>query len=227
MNYNPKGGAQILLNNVNPRSVIVLVLAIAVAACAPGGGRVAWPVESYANACVNSPFMPIRPFCLNELNTEQGFRYREEFAACRLSVENFVEALDRWRRCRVRELAEIALTISKEAVEAIRCLESLTSTETADFSQCKLVQTSFSARRIYGSGFHNPPLCVREESFVPEMAERRWRILTCRYDVGRYLKELAEAVEDLDQRLRRETKDAADDATRIFNCMAKRERFCI
>ena len=213
-----------------PRPSLVTFLfgpVLSIAACVQGTGELAWPVQSYADVCTYTFVMPFPPICLDEFNTENGFRYPGEFRACRLSVENFVRALDRWRQCRVQEVADIAQAISGEAAEAINCMEASTQARPTASAYCEPVRTSFSDHRVYEAELRNAPLCVREQSFMPQGSEHRWRISLCRDEVDRYLKRLSQAIDEFDRRLRRETEDAADKAVRIFNCMARRESFCI
>lgn len=203
-----------------------MLAGLAIAACAPRGVGSSWPVQSYANVCSHTVIMPFPPICLDEYNTGRGFQYPGEFDACRLSVENFIHALDRWRQCRVQEITEIALMISRQTTETISCLEAFGRSESSSPFYCQPVQIKFSDHGIYERELTNAPLCVRGQRFMPQGAESRWRISLCQDEVDRYLEQLSQAIDELDRRLRRETEEAAEKAVRIFNCMANRDEFC-
>ena len=71
-----------------------MLFAFLLSACATGNGSEGWPVTTYENTCQYLYAMPDSPFCLAAADVSGGIKYRDEFEACRLSITNYIYALD-------------------------------------------------------------------------------------------------------------------------------------
>lgn len=69
----------------------LLVTFVAGSGSVPTGGSAGWPVETYPHACM-LVITPQEPFCIDNAYFDGGFKYRDEFAACRQSLQNFAES---------------------------------------------------------------------------------------------------------------------------------------
>ena len=217
-------GVEASINTMLSRSVRVSLLLVFLAGCEV----VRWPVTNYPMLCTADSWLaPFQPSCLNEFNTEEGFKYRDEFHACRVSVQNFLAALEQWRQCRLNQLKQVSKDLAKQVEATLQCRRKK---DKNYGGVCPLVSASFSDKHFYSLGIYggNPPRCVTSDR-VPQASDflRDLKVDRCERESRQFLNGLPATVRRHAENIDSESRTKADEATRTFNCMAQRERFCM
>lgn len=184
-----------------------------------------WPTQGYATACPIYS-IPFEPVCLTSASIDGGFKYSDQFEACRGDMQRFAFALDRWGDCVLEELRtnyNLYLDRSKATLECLAT--SLPREEFRDSPvapECPVVEVDID--RFHNlSSFDVPPLCIGKTEFFPRNG---WRLESCTKDVVEYIQTMKRKIEDASWTVHEKARRAGDDATRKFNCYARRERFC-
>ncbi len=85
------------------RVVILLSMSLLLAGC-PSAHREPWPRQSWPDPCQYSS-IPFAPICISGTVEDEGFRWSDEFAACRDDVSEYGRILDRFYQCKTHDVA--------------------------------------------------------------------------------------------------------------------------
>lgn len=91
--------------------------------------REPWPRMSWPDPCQYS-IIPFEPHCISGSIEDEGFRWSDEFEACRDDVTEFGRVLDRFYRCKVRDLADAFDKVTSQSLATARCYAEFFSEET-------------------------------------------------------------------------------------------------
>ena len=205
--------------------LVGLLLALAIAGCVPMAARTPWPSQSYPMSCPQWS-MPMAPICLSMTSYDGGFKYDDQFVACRGDVQSFGYALNRWYECVMDELTSKHKLFIVLSLATLQCLDSKLAGSSPGkphpVLDCPVVDVDID--RSHALGFIDiAPLCVTKQEHFPEYS---WAMDRCRDDVLKYVRKMKSAIENGSYELRSKANRAADDATRRFNCYARREAYC-
>ncbi|MEQ9244383.1 MAG: hypothetical protein RLN99_00345 [Kiloniellaceae bacterium] len=208
--------------------------------CAETGGG-GWPVQTYPDAC-HTGMIPFEPFCLSSASIGEGFKYRDEFQACRESMSNFIRALDTHYDCTERNLQRVFDGLLKSVPDTFNCyVEFFIVEEEGDpSSACPPVEVPHILRSYEADGLEislGVPRCIRRDAGYNFAPKRAYELEMCHEQVevftgkkrSTYRLDAAPAQEQYDTYLRnlRQVLDRkADDAIRQFNCMAEGGSYC-
>ena len=209
--------------------------------CVSSGGGGGWPVQTFPYACTGHS-IPFEPMCVSSLGGD-GFKYRDEFQACRQGVTAYEDAINTFLRCKRDELKTAFDRSIRDVKKTYNCFVDYFSThKQGDPSgQCDLVEEPTFHARYEADGiemYFGIPNCVRKSSTTLYIPKRYYELERCKDDVeaftgsrfGSFSTRATSAQKQYDtfmQNLRRKAETKLDDAVRQFNCKARGERFCI
>jgi hypothetical protein len=181
-----------------------------IVACAHSAAS--WPTQSYPEACPR--FRPSPPICLAIGASDGRFNYRDQFAACRSDMEAYGAALDRWVRCAHETMEADVEAFTRTSADRLRCY--------ADSASTICPAAAHDIDRHYAFDIREPPPpCITSPNFAPSSD---WAIEQCTKDVEAYLDAVIRAVRRDEPR--RIASQAAEDALRTFECIARAQGFC-
>ena len=170
------------------------------------------------SSCEKGISFPSKPSCLTQIVVEDGFRYRGEFLACRQSIQNFAEALERWKRCELKGLSAEVAQISAEIMSVLECHE----------KNVEGPQLNCPKIRMYwikiGEVYYAPPDCL-DDRFA--LTFSKTDISSCRKEVMNLLDDLEFGVDEHEEVLQQMIQNEIDDAIRVFECKARRDKLCL
>lgn len=206
------------------RRALGAVVAVATAsACLPAARP--WPTQSYRVDCP-IVFMPTEPICLTSASFEGGFKYGDQFQACRIDLQSFGYALDRWVECVGREWVDGFNRYVDLSKATLLCLSrELPEDEfrsAVEPPACPEVEVDIDPNHNL-TGFTLQPLCLRQARFFPK---NRWDLERCSTEVVDYLSTMRSSIGSGRTGIHYKAQSASDRAVERFNCYARRERFC-
>ncbi|PKR58416.1 hypothetical protein [Thalassospira lohafexi] len=172
-----------------------------------------WPVEPYSRGCEDVDlFLAEPPLCVSTLHTEDGFQYRDEFAACKQSMNNYFSYLDRMIECSVTKT-------SVGIEDAQREFSTLTKCKNEMSPECSTEKVEETYQKVPHSiiGLWFPLECQRDGEFAANI---------CISHLNSDLDDIRDIYSAEHRKLVREAKTKSDEAIRLFNCKANREKFC-
>jgi hypothetical protein len=223
---------------------VVITSVLLLTGCAGSGsvsGGGGWPIETYPNAC-ETTMIPWEPSCLGIAGYD-GFKYRDEFQACRLSMQAYQYALDEHYSCTKRKLTAIFDELLTVVPKTYNCYVEFFSdkSEGDPTSVCTLVEVPKFHHSYEADGLEydlGVPWCVRKDRASSSAPKREYRLEDCREQVrvfagenvlgqSLYAKSAQEQFDTYMRNLKRVLEDKADEAVEKFNCMAEGRQFCI
>lgn len=183
-------------------------------------------MQSYWDVCDLPRMEPMAPMCLSSAQYDGRFKWGDQFQACRQSVNNYVDALHSWEICSVEFVNNRLLDYARRANETLDCLESSLpegySIEPPTLN-CSPVEVNIDILQILDI-FKVHPMCIAKKDFFPKSKE--YDLKRCREDVENYIKFMGDNIRRSQIDISFECQRKADDAIRIFNCLANRGRNC-
>ncbi len=217
----------------------LLALVSGVVACMPTG-RSTWPVETYPNVC-EPTWVAIEPSCITFARVRGGFAYGDEFSACRISVNSFVDATNRHLQCVSGDLLTAINQAISDSVDTIECyLRQTEGQRSWDKDQLRRVCPGADVPSFYidmpGSDLASRlgvPNCVvstpvASYNFAPGDI---FSLERCLDEVEEYSRGFAflsaqNSYDEYVAHLRRKMSMAANDAVTSFNCVAGGGTLC-
>lgn len=193
--------------------------------CASVGGR-GWPVESYWDVCDLPRMEPMEPMCLSSAQYDGGFKWRDQFQACRQSVNNYVDALHSWEICSIEFVNNRLLDYARRANDTLDCLESSLPEEYSiqpSILNCSPVDANIDLLQVLNN-FKVNPMCIAKKEFFPR--SKGFDLKRCRDEVENYIEFMEDNIRRAQIDISFESQRKAIDANRIFNCLASRGRNC-
>lgn len=220
---------------------LTLVQLFLVTGCVTTGGRSGWPVQTYTYTC-ESGMIPSEPICLISGGIDGGFKYNDQFVACRQSLMNYTAALDDFYICSEEKLTNIFNELLKQVPETFNCYVNFfkSKREGNPSLECPPVQVPRFSPFYEANGLEinlGVPRCIaknNEYNFAPSMA---YQLDDCREQVEVFTDKAifghsfnaASAKNQHDtylNNLRWVLEEKAQDAVRKFNCIAERQKYC-
>jgi len=215
--------------------MIGLVIAVLLPGCTTGDhtsrGELSWPVQTYDTHSFDR-FMPFEPVCLTGVD---GFRYPGEFAACRQSVANYIDALDGFYRCRGKKLRLIFDRLLVDVRATYNCfVDFYANDEDGSPSHCPTVVVPPFYGEVGTSGIGTwlgVPFCVKNDGLVPAS---KISLISCTSEVetflgtGRFFA-TSSAQEQYDKYMRSLASlidEKQQDAIDKFTCIADGRKYC-
>ncbi len=212
------------------------------AGCAPGGaGGGGWPIQSYPYAS-HPGMLPDAPICLISASIN-GFRYQDEFQACRVSLQIFQEAMEVHYSSTNSELKKTFDILIEKTNKTYNCyVRYFANEETGDPSvDCPPVDIPQFRGAYVVDGLElylGVPRCVRKSGEHSLAPKRNYEVSDCKEQVEvfagknsyRSSLDATSAQKQYDnymQNLRRKIDNDVNDAVSKFNCYARNERICI
>ncbi|MBB3066654.1 hypothetical protein [Limibacillus halophilus] len=203
-----------------------------------------WPITTYSYGCQSNQ-LPNEPACL----WLGSFEYSSEFQACRLSVDNYIRALDNYYSCISEKLQNNFQILIEQSYETYNCyVDRFEESGTVSISSlCPgiSVEPSYQTYPILtGAGKihtnYGVPACVRKQSGHDYSPSNTFELMQCKGDVRafagaadgrssaiRIYESAPEQYEKYMRALRREIQEKGNRAVEKFNCMAERRRICL
>jgi hypothetical protein len=191
-------------------------------------------VTTYSYRCDRG--LPFEPFCIV---TGTGFHSNRSFEACRISLNNYLSALDYYYDCSSHQLKIIFDDLIVEAVNTSMCYTEYYSDRISGDPRghCQLVSLPRFSGAIVAQGIEptfGVPYCVREAEgydFTPKYASMTE---SCIDDVAAFVgedvfatgKSAQEQYDDFTRNLSWVLDRKANDAVRKFNCYADGNDYC-
>ncbi|HAI29581.1 MAG: hypothetical protein CMO07_08675 [Thalassospira sp.] len=179
-----------------------------------GSNSVAWPVETFPHGCEHiETFVSGPPLCTTQLFPEKGFSYREEFDACRQSVQLYVAYIDRMKECMVNKTRTNIEDIATGFSALVAC-------KATGSDHC----SSEKVRQFYKDvpesviGLWFPQSCDRTGEFSNQL---------CTKDLRNDAKTISEMHLSNAEQLLETMDEYSEEAIRSFNCIANREKYCL
>lgn len=224
------------------RSVWVGLLAIPIlSACVTGSGGGGWPLQTYPYAC-HSGMVPDEPLCLGSAEYDNGFKYRDQFQACRMDIQAFQDAINEHYRCANSELRNIFDKLMKDVPATYNCfVDFFSDKKEGDPSlQCPPIDVPRFNGEYVVDGLEydlGVPRCVRKSDSHNFAPKRKYELDDCKEQVeiftGRkaygYNINASSSQEQYDtymRNLRNELDRKVDDGVRKFNCYANGDQYC-
>ncbi|MET4732090.1 hypothetical protein ABIE64_000790 [Thalassospira sp. MBR-102] len=200
---------------------VVLMAAMSLTACSrPAGYAASWPIETYPYGCgdmkhitANSPLIKGAPICATGISLDEGFTYQDEFEACKQSMKNYFDYLDRMAQCKIEDTKMIVEAIRKDFLAYQECKQQ--SVAICDSEQVKQAYLEASIVKI----------SLWFPSFECEQKNGSY-LDSCIAELADDFQELAKGHIDARDRFLRAVEADADETVRLFNCKANREKFC-
>ena len=203
------------------RQFFALVLLAALFGCETSSRAVlSWPVEAYPYGCEGAEsirgvylMLDSAPVCATNTYLGEGFEYQDEFDACKQSMENYLSYLDRMAQCKISDTETSVSSIQDQFLAYLECRR-----ETPDTCNADDVKKAYKEAPISQIGFWFPSIeCEREH-----VSSIDW----CSDRLADDFEKIVEAYsKDRDDFLHEVDYDA-DEAVRLFNCKARREKYC-
>jgi hypothetical protein len=213
-----------------------LILVALTSCMTPRGGGGGWPVSSYAYGCT-SGFIPSEPFCLMG-----EIEYRDEFQACRQSLLNYTDALDRYYNCSAENLKSIFDQLLVSVPAKYNCyVEFFENNKEGDSSvACPPIDVPRFSSSMEADGLEydlGVPRCIRKSGGYTFAPKKEYELHSCEGQVevftGKgyrsYSSDASSAQGQHDtflRNLRQKLDREAEDAVRKFNCRAEGDRYC-
>ena len=202
----------------------------------PGG----WQVDTYENSCLNT-IAPRQPSCLNYAQAV-GFKYQDQFQACRKNMINFTTALDEYYDCADTKLRAIFDDLFKRVPDLFNCYVRF-------FNDKKEGDPSFFCLPLEAPKFRphfaakglelrfGIPQCLRKIKGYDFAPKESFDLHDCRRQMQIFMGETKQTYslsavsaqvqyDTYQQNLRQKLDRSADDAIRKFNCVAERRTNC-
>lgn len=187
--------------------------------------------------------IPDEPICLMTASTDGGFKYRDQFQACRFDLQSFENALDEHYRCTSRKLKSIFDELLVSVPATYKCyVDFFRDQEEGDPSvQCPPIDVPRFNHSYQIDGLEydlGVPRCIRKSDGYNFAPKREYQLGDCKKQVEIFAGEGAfgysmnarSAQKQYDtymRNLRFELEQSLDDAVRKFNCYANGNDFCI
>ena len=226
--------------NLFQRLVIVFFSLLLLSGCVASGGG--WPVSTYDHAC-HTGMIPSEPFCLFSADYDDGFKYSDQFQACRQSVSNFAIALDEYYRCSDTKLKAILDQLLVSVPATYNCyVEFFKDKKEGDPSAaCPPVDIPLFFHSYEADGLEadlGVPRCIAKTKVYNFAPKRVYQLDDCRDQVelftGKairsYSLNAASAQGQYDtflRNLRWVLDRKSDDAISKFNCIAEGRSYCL
>lgn len=212
--------------------IIIIAISSILAGCGTTGGGSSWPVQTYTNVC-GLAMIPSEPICLTLAGYGVGFKYRDQFAACRQSISYYISALDEFYRCSDEKLKDIFDDLLKQVSETYNCYVRYFAEykEGDPSSYCPLVEVPQFFPSYEADGLEinfGVPWCVAKSSNYNFAPKRKYQLDDCREQVEVFLN-AASAQEQYDtylRNLRWVLDQKASDAVSKFNCIGEGNKYC-
>lgn len=218
------------------------ILLLLLVGCAGGSGGGGWPTQSYPYAC-ETGMLPDEPICLTSASFDGGFKYRDQFRACRIDMQSFENALNEHYRCTNRKLKWVFDELLVSVPATYNCyVDFFSDKEEGDpTNQCPPIDVPTFFQSYEVSGLEHDlgvPLCIRKSvgyNFAPKW---KFQLVDCKNQVEVFTSKNAighsvnaesaqEQYDNYMQNLRFKLDQMLDDAVRKFNCFADGDDFCI
>lgn len=216
-----------------------IILSFVTGCVTSGGGG--WPIETYNFTC-NTGMMPTQPVCLTVAVYNSGFKYTEEFHACKESMLNFTNALDTYYQCSDMQLKTIFDKLVKDVPETYNCyVNFFANANTGDSSSgCPPVDVPRFYQSYEAEGIEinlGVPRCIVKSegyNFAPKSA---YQLDDCRQQVDVFIGKSTffhslDAASAHNQyytylvNLRQIIDRKTEEAVSKFNCLAEGRRYC-
>lgn len=183
------------------------------------------PVKTYDNVCSMPMMMPSEPSCLMSASYDGGFLHRDQFAACKQSVENYINALDIWYYCVMDDLRDRYNLYLDKSKKTLYCLEKKLTDKYKDNLSVDCPPVNIRIDQYYILATRNdPPMCVDKKIFFPKY--KKWDLDNCKDKVEHYITKAKRNIEYGSFELQQKVSMAAEEATRKFNCYAQGGQLC-
>lgn len=222
-------------------STISILLTFVISGCVTTGGRSGWPIETYPDVC-NSFMIPLEPSCLSWADYDGGFKYKEQFSACRQSMAYYTSALDEYYRCSEDKLSEIFDDLLKRVPSTYDCyVRYFQEHKEGDPSaECPPIEVPRFYASYEADGLETDlgvPRCIAKSSNYNFAPKRQYQLEDCREQVevftGKAILSSSfnatsaqEQYETYLRNLRWIIDQKANDAISKFNCIAEGRKNC-
>ncbi|WP_242343593.1 hypothetical protein [Anaeromyxobacter terrae] len=168
--------------------------------------------------------MPMEPICHTSASFDGGFKYNDQFAACRIDMQSFAAALDQWCECVIEDLRTNFNVFVDRSRSTLECLNAGASSgrrvEQAAVVQCAEVDVPID--RYYNLDARDvPPLCIKKQEFFPRDT---WSFDRCQGEVLEYSRSMKRSIEKGTWDLQEKAMSAADDLPDHGTCDVDRSR---
>lgn len=220
----------------------VVLASLLVGGCATSVRTPGWPVTTYDYTC-RPGSIPWEPTCLTTASYDGGFKYSDEFQACKQSMFNYTTALEEYYRCSETRLRSVLDGLLVSVPETYNCYEKF-------FRDIKEGDPSVTCPPVEAVFLHSyeadgleinlgVPRCIAKSESYNFAPKRAYRLDDCREQVEVFLgkartsyswsSDAHSAQEQYDtyvRNLRYVIDQKRNDAVRKFNCMAEGNTYC-
>lgn len=217
---------------------IILCFTVLLSGCIATSGTRGWPIQTYTQTC-EVGMIPFEPHCLFSGSAEGGFRYKDEFSACRQSLTNYTNTLDDFYRCSNDKLTNIFNTLLKQVRETGNCYEDHFKTNGFEnnIMNCPQVAVPRFSSPYQTSGLEprlGVPFCVTEN----QTPLNEYFFITCQEKIDIFLDKkiikstlgAASAQQQYDyymKSLKSVLDHKSNSAISKFNCIAQGNKYCM
>lgn len=184
----------------------------------------------------------MEPTCLGSANYDNGFKYRDQFQACRIDMQSFQNAMDEHYRCASSDLKGIFDKLIMQVPKTYNCyVDYFKDKEEGDPSiECPPIDVPRFNGLYVADGLEydlGVPRCVRKSQGYNFAPNRRYKLDDCKdqveiftgsksYGYSLNAKSAQDQYDTYMSNLRFEIDGKVDDAVRKFNCFARGDRYC-
>lgn len=184
----------------------------------------------------------MEPLCLGSAEIDNGFKYRDQFQACRIDIQSFQNAMDTHYRCANSELKGLFDKLIKEVPKTYNCyVDFFRERDEGDPStQCPPINVPRFDGAYVVDGLEydlGAPRCIRKSKNHNFAPDRAYELADCKKQVETFTgkksygyslnaKSAQGQYDEYMDNLRAEIDRKIDEAVRKFNCYARGDKFC-